>query len=248
MDERAFDELASRVTEAGVIGRPENELMAGFCRRNVDAGVPLARAMVILDTLHPIYEGRALRWRADEPEVAEAVARQSVRLEHVLEQAAAEERPWSKRAQPEHIGKVGQIGPDVDPRQLAYIHVDDLNATAAQRAKHLAVDPRLYRLAHRSRVAAEVEQRRQSFGLERVERAAEPASLGFEHRGLERSPGNAPRCPNPASLRKSDLCRRKECGNRARWSARSKTCWRPPQLSPVEGGNRVSGRIVAGTS
>ena len=73
MDERAFDELASWVTEAGLIGRTENELMAGFCRRIVDAGVPLARAMVILDTLHPIYEGRALRWRADEPEVAEAV-------------------------------------------------------------------------------------------------------------------------------------------------------------------------------
>ena len=73
MDERAFDELASWVTEARLIGRTENELMAGFCRRIVDAGVPLARAMVILDTLHPIYEGRALRWRADEPEVAEAV-------------------------------------------------------------------------------------------------------------------------------------------------------------------------------
>ena len=69
----AFNELAGWVTQAGLIGRTESELMAGFCQRVNDAGVLLARAMVILDTLHPIYEGRALRWRADEPETAEAV-------------------------------------------------------------------------------------------------------------------------------------------------------------------------------
>jgi adenylate cyclase len=73
MDETAFNALAGWVTEAGLIGRTETELMAGFCRRVVDAGVPLARAMVILDTLHPVYEGRAFRWRADAAEVAEAV-------------------------------------------------------------------------------------------------------------------------------------------------------------------------------
>jgi adenylate cyclase len=73
MDERAFNGLASWVTEAGLVGRTESELMAGFCRRVADAGIPLARAMVILDTLHPIYEGRAFRWRADAPEAVEAV-------------------------------------------------------------------------------------------------------------------------------------------------------------------------------
>ncbi len=73
MNETTFNELASWVTEAGLIGRSETELMAGFCRRVVEAGVPLARALVILDTLHPIYEGRAFRWRSDMPEAAEAV-------------------------------------------------------------------------------------------------------------------------------------------------------------------------------
>jgi adenylate cyclase len=71
MNETGINELAGWVTEAGLIGRTENELMAGFCRRIVDARVPLARAMVILDTLHPIYEGRALRWRSDQPETVE---------------------------------------------------------------------------------------------------------------------------------------------------------------------------------
>jgi len=73
MNETAFNELAGWVTEAGLIGRTESELMAGFCRRIADAGVPLARALVILDTLHPIYEGRAFRWRADGPEAAEVL-------------------------------------------------------------------------------------------------------------------------------------------------------------------------------
>src|SRR5207302_6923754 len=73
MNETTFNELASWVTEAGLIGRSETELMAGFCRRVVQAGVPLARALVILDTLHPIYEGRAFRWRSDMPQTAEAV-------------------------------------------------------------------------------------------------------------------------------------------------------------------------------
>jgi adenylate cyclase len=73
MDEAAFNALSAWVTEAGLIGRTESELMAGFCQRVVDAGVPLARAMVILDTLHPVYEGRAFRWRAEAPETAEGV-------------------------------------------------------------------------------------------------------------------------------------------------------------------------------
>jgi adenylate cyclase len=73
MDEAAFNTVSAWVTEAGLIGRTESELMAGFCRQIVDAGVPLARAMVILDTLYPIYEGRVFRWRVDSPEALEAV-------------------------------------------------------------------------------------------------------------------------------------------------------------------------------
>src|SRR6516162_2672217 len=68
-----YNELAEWVTQAGLIGRTESGLMAGFCRRTLEAGVPLARAIVILDTLHPIYEGRAFRWRADAPETVEVL-------------------------------------------------------------------------------------------------------------------------------------------------------------------------------
>jgi len=71
MEAAAFNALSAWVAEAGLIGRSEGELVAGFCRRVTEAGVPLARALVILDTLHPIYEGRALLWRSDMPETGE---------------------------------------------------------------------------------------------------------------------------------------------------------------------------------
>jgi adenylate cyclase len=73
MEERALNELAGWVTQAGLIGRTESELMAGFCQRAVAAGIRLARSIVILDTLHPIYEGRAFRWRADAPKAVEVL-------------------------------------------------------------------------------------------------------------------------------------------------------------------------------
>ena len=39
--------------------------MSGFCERAVAAGLPLSRALVFIDTLHPIYEGRVVRWGQD---------------------------------------------------------------------------------------------------------------------------------------------------------------------------------------
>src|SRR5262249_14006480 len=73
MNPSDFAALAAWVTRAGLIGRSESELMGGFCRKLAAAGIPLARGMVVLDTLHPIYEGRVFRWRADAPDGAEAV-------------------------------------------------------------------------------------------------------------------------------------------------------------------------------
>src|SRR5580704_1276097 len=41
-------------------------MLDGFCRRAVAAGLPIARAGVIIDTLHPVHEGRAFRWHAND--------------------------------------------------------------------------------------------------------------------------------------------------------------------------------------
>src|SRR5438477_5899808 len=65
MDRAKFAELSAWLTESGLAGEAETVLLDGFCRRAIEAGVPLARAVVIIDTLHPVYEGRGFRWRRD---------------------------------------------------------------------------------------------------------------------------------------------------------------------------------------
>jgi adenylate cyclase len=62
MDNDQFAELSAWITEAGLAGQSESAILAGFCGREVARGLPLARALVLIDTLHPIYEGRAFRW------------------------------------------------------------------------------------------------------------------------------------------------------------------------------------------
>ena len=68
MDEGSLSKLATWVTGAGLAGHPEPAMLTGFCERLVAAGVPLASGLVIIDTLHPIHEGHATRWRRDTPE------------------------------------------------------------------------------------------------------------------------------------------------------------------------------------
>ncbi|MGK9169732.1 adenylate/guanylate cyclase domain-containing protein [Inquilinus limosus] len=70
MDDAKLTALAGWITEAGLIGLPETELLAGFCARAVFAGLPLATGLLVIDTLHPIYEGNAVRWRRGEPEAS----------------------------------------------------------------------------------------------------------------------------------------------------------------------------------
>src|SRR5437588_3834698 len=65
MKPAALSELAGWITEAGLAGKSETAMLDGFCRRLVDAGGPIARATVIIDTLHPVHEGRATRWRRE---------------------------------------------------------------------------------------------------------------------------------------------------------------------------------------
>jgi adenylate cyclase len=62
MDGDPFAELSAWITEAGLAGQSETAILAGLCEREVARGLPLARALVLIDTLHPIYEGRAFRW------------------------------------------------------------------------------------------------------------------------------------------------------------------------------------------
>jgi adenylate cyclase len=62
MDDAAFAELSAWIVGAALAGLSEAEILAGVCERQTARGLPLARAIVLIDTLHPVYNGRAFRW------------------------------------------------------------------------------------------------------------------------------------------------------------------------------------------
>jgi adenylate cyclase len=50
------------LVEQGLAGANAPVLLEGFVRRCADAGLHLSRAVVFIDTLHPIFEGGGARW------------------------------------------------------------------------------------------------------------------------------------------------------------------------------------------
>lgn len=64
MDDAQLAEIACWVSEAGLRGVDETTLMTDFCTRLVAQGLPLTRAQVFIDTLHPTHGGRAYAWHA----------------------------------------------------------------------------------------------------------------------------------------------------------------------------------------
>src|SRR5579872_5220970 len=67
----ATSAIADWIVAAGLAGESEPAMLDGFCRRALEAGLPLARTAVIIDTLHPVHEGRAFRWRREDAGEAE---------------------------------------------------------------------------------------------------------------------------------------------------------------------------------
>src|SRR6478736_5957119 len=68
MDEGKLLELSAWITKAGLAGRPEIDMLDGYCERLRAAVLALAGGTVVIDTLHPLYEGHAIRWFRDQPE------------------------------------------------------------------------------------------------------------------------------------------------------------------------------------
>ena len=62
MNEASFADLSAWLTQAGLAGTAETDIVTGFCERCVAAGLPLGRVHVFIDTLHPVHEGRLFRW------------------------------------------------------------------------------------------------------------------------------------------------------------------------------------------
>lgn len=62
MTDAQIAELMAWIAGEGLAGRSETDVIGGFSERLTAHGVPLTRAIAFIDTLHPIYEGRAFRW------------------------------------------------------------------------------------------------------------------------------------------------------------------------------------------
>ena len=73
MNESLISELGAWVVDAGLIGTVENDLLRGFCERAVAGGLPISRATLVVDTLHPVHEGRVFRWGLDQKDDREII-------------------------------------------------------------------------------------------------------------------------------------------------------------------------------
>ena len=60
-----IDGIADWIVRRGLEGAQEADLLIKFCEQCNAAGLPLDRALVIIDTLHPVHEGTVFRWRND---------------------------------------------------------------------------------------------------------------------------------------------------------------------------------------
>ncbi|TDR94681.1 adenylate/guanylate cyclase domain-containing protein [Enterovirga rhinocerotis] len=67
MGSDAAAELGYRITKAGLAGASEEELLRDFCQGALEAGVGISRAILLVDTLHPVHEGHVYHWRDRAP-------------------------------------------------------------------------------------------------------------------------------------------------------------------------------------
>lgn len=58
--------IAGWVVRRGLAGMTEEDLLREFCEKCRAADLPLSRGLALIDTLHPVHEGRVFRWRDDE--------------------------------------------------------------------------------------------------------------------------------------------------------------------------------------
>lgn len=65
MNEGDISRISQSIIARGIAGQSEVALLHGFCADCNEAGLGLAIATAVIDTLHPIHEGRAFHWRAD---------------------------------------------------------------------------------------------------------------------------------------------------------------------------------------
>jgi adenylate cyclase len=64
VEDRRVMDITAWLMQSGLKGMSETDLLDGFCEACVANGLPIDRAAIVIDTLHPLYVGRAFRWDA----------------------------------------------------------------------------------------------------------------------------------------------------------------------------------------
>ncbi len=72
MDTLSRLHLINWLVGQGLTGLPEKDLLRGFCERCRAQGLELSRVLVFIDTLHPMVEGRGVRWTDTETNESDA--------------------------------------------------------------------------------------------------------------------------------------------------------------------------------
>ena len=93
----AAEDIVAWTVSAGLEGLDQAELVAGYCERLTRAGVPLWRASIGADTLHPLIVAQGHRWLAGEGVEEEFYARSS-NPEADQEWRPARGTSWSRAA------------------------------------------------------------------------------------------------------------------------------------------------------
>ncbi|MFO1081563.1 MAG: adenylate/guanylate cyclase domain-containing protein [Reyranellaceae bacterium] len=86
------DRVLDWIVRRGLEGASETELLHGFCDTCTTVGLPLGRALAVIDTLHPVHEGTVFRWRNDD--VAEDAATQYGRTNEGAAAASWQRSPF----------------------------------------------------------------------------------------------------------------------------------------------------------
>src|SRR3546814_21089794 len=66
MDPAAFARIARRIADASLGGLNEGEILADFCTALNEVDIPVSRAVLGADPLHPVLAGRIFGWKRDE--------------------------------------------------------------------------------------------------------------------------------------------------------------------------------------
>jgi adenylate cyclase len=65
MESSEIGQIHEWLVRSALVGSSEPDLLRNFCDRCRSSGLDLSTATAVIDTLHPVYEGRAFPWRSD---------------------------------------------------------------------------------------------------------------------------------------------------------------------------------------